>query len=70
MFGFISLFNHAFFKALLFLGAGLLFTHYLMSKILEKWADVGHITYFLCFIFNRSLSLMGLPFLTGFILKI
>lgn len=31
------LFNHAFFKALLFLGAGSIIILYQMNKILEEW---------------------------------
>lgn len=31
------LFNHSFFKALLFLGAGYVIIHYLMSRILDVW---------------------------------
>lgn len=45
------LFNHAFFKALLFLGAGCIITLCLMSRISEKWVILYYIYLFVIFVF-------------------
>lgn len=64
------LFNHAFFKALLFLGAGSVI-HAMMDEQdvrkmggLRKLLPISYISFLI-----GSLSLMGLPFLTGFYSK-
>jgi NADH:ubiquinone oxidoreductase subunit 5 (subunit L)/multisubunit Na+/H+ antiporter MnhA subunit len=64
------LFNHAFFKALLFLGAGViihaLFNEQDMRKM-GKLITILPITY-ICFIVG-SFAIMGLPFFSGFFSK-
>jgi len=54
------LFNHAFFKALLFLGAGSVIHALFDEQDIKNGRIVGHITYFLCFIFNRFFIFNGL----------
>lgn len=46
---FFHLFNHAFFKALLFLSAGSIIHSFVMSKILEKWEQL--LIYYLLLLF-------------------
>lgn len=64
------LFNHAFFKALLFLGAGIIIHSLNDEQDLRKY---GGLLNFLPFTFIcmliASLSLMGFPFLSGFYSK-
>jgi len=64
------LFNHAFFKALLFLSAGNVI-HALNDE--QDIRKMGGLVYFLpltfCFFFIGSFSLMGIPFLAGFYSK-
>lgn len=64
------LFNHAFFKALLFLGAGSII-HALMDE--QDMRKMGRLLNFIPFtyfvIFLGSISIMGFPFLTGFYSK-
>jgi len=64
------LFNHAFFKALLFLGAGAII-HALYDE--QDMRRMGGLINFLPFtyicIFFGSLAIMGFPFLTGFYSK-
>lgn len=64
------LFNHAFFKALLFLGAGSVIHSLLDEQDMRKMGGVAYlmpITYVSMLI--ASFSLMGLPFLSGFYSK-
>lgn len=64
------LFNHAFFKALLFLGAGSII-HALLDE--QDMRRMGRLLNFIPFtyfvIFLGSISIMGFPFLTGFYSK-
>lgn len=64
------LFNHAFFKALLFLGSGVVI-HILFDE--QDFRKMGSIINFLPFIYISmligSLSLMGLPFMSGYYSK-
>jgi NADH:ubiquinone oxidoreductase subunit 5 (subunit L)/multisubunit Na+/H+ antiporter MnhA subunit len=70
MLSFFHLFNHAFFKALLFLSAGVVI-HALLNE--QDMRRMGGLRIFLpftfmCFIIG-SLAIMGFPFLTGFYSK-
>jgi NADH-ubiquinone oxidoreductase chain 5 len=68
--GFFHLANHAFFKALLFLGAGCIIHSITNEQDMRKFGAVIRllpITYVLLLI--GSLSLMGFPFLTGYYSK-
>lgn len=64
------LFNHAFFKALLFLSAGSVIHGFGDEQDMRKMGGLHQIMPFtyLCFLIG-SLSLMGFPFLTGFYSK-
>lgn len=67
---FFHLLTHAFFKALLFLCAGLIIH---VMNYSQDIRDIGHIIYILpytsiCFIISR-ISLSGIPFLSGFYSK-
>lgn len=69
---FYHLFNHAFFKALLFLSAGALIHALFDEQDMRKFGG-GNLRYilpftYICFIIG-SLSIMGFPFLTGFFSK-
>ena len=67
---FFHLFNHAFFKALLFLGAGSVISSLLVELDLRK---MGFLIFKLPFtyisIFIGSLAILGFPFLAGFYSK-
>jgi|SRR5919107_1625616 NADH-ubiquinone oxidoreductase chain 5 len=67
---FAHLINHAFFKALLFLTAGLLIHTFHDEQDINKFGNVA-VLFPLCYIFMLigSVSLVGLPFLTGFYSK-
>lgn len=67
---YFHLFNHAFFKALLFLGAGSIIHALSDEQDLRKYGQLINflpLTYFCMFL--ASLSLAGLPFLSGFYSK-
>jgi NADH-ubiquinone oxidoreductase chain 5 len=67
---FFHLVNHAFFKALLFLSAGVIIHAVMDEQDMRKMGGLKNflpITY--VFVFFGSLSLMGFPFLTGFYSK-
>lgn len=67
---FFHLFNHGFFKALLFLSAGSIIHGFSDEQDLRKMGGLGKIfpvTY--CMFLIGSLALMGFPFLTGFFSK-
>ena len=70
----ISLFhlmNHAFFKALLFLSAGSVIHALADEQDMRKMGGlIRSIPFTYTMIVIGSLSLMGFPYLTGFILKI
>lgn len=67
---FFHLFNHAFFKALLFLSAGSLIHAFLDEQDLRKMGHLRETTPFtLICIFIGSFAIMGVPFLTGFYSK-
>ena len=68
--GFFHLFNHAFFKALLFLTAGALIHNFNNEQDIRNMGGFIKIFPFLyiCILIG-SLSLMGFPFLTGFYSK-
>jgi NADH-quinone oxidoreductase subunit L len=64
------LFNHAFFKALLFLGAGSIISALLDEQDLRKMGSLVYkmpFTYFSILV--GSLAILGFPFLTGFYSK-
>jgi NADH-quinone oxidoreductase subunit L len=64
------LFNHAFFKALLFLGAGSIISSLLDEQDLRKMGSLVYkmpFTYFSILV--GSLAILGFPFLTGFYSK-
>lgn len=68
---FFHLFNHAFFKALLFLSAGSLIHSLFDEQDMRRMgANLKHIVPFtyICFIIG-SFAIMGFPFLTGFYSK-
>jgi NADH-ubiquinone oxidoreductase chain 5 len=68
--GLFHLFNHAFFKALLFLSAGSVIHALMDEQDIRKMGSLLHLTpisYIAIMI--GSISLMGLPFLTGFYSK-
>jgi len=69
-FAMYHLFNHAFFKALLFLSAGAVIHAIADEQDMRKMGGLMHIlpVSFVCTLFG-SLSLMGFPFLTGFYSK-
>lgn len=64
------LFNHAFFKAILFLCSGIIIHHYNNEQDIRKMGDLGlkFPGLFLLFLLS-SLALMGLPGLSGFFSK-
>jgi len=64
------LFNHAFFKALLFLGAGAIIHALNDEQDIRKMGSLSKILpyNYVCFIFG-SLAILGFPFLTGFYSK-
>jgi len=67
---FFHLFNHAFFKALLFLSAGSLIHAFFDEQDMRRMGQLENslpFTY-ICFIIG-SLAIMGFPFLTGFYSK-
>jgi len=64
------LFTHAFFKALLFLGAGGVIHSFLDEQDLRKMGGLSHyLPFTYTSIFIGSISLMGFPFLAGFYSK-
>ena len=64
------LFNHAFFKALLFLSAGSIIHSLLDEQDIRKMGGLVNFVPFTYFsIFIGSLAIMGFPFLTGFYSK-
>jgi NADH-ubiquinone oxidoreductase chain 5 len=67
---FFHLFNHAFFKALLFLSAGSLIHAFMDEQDLRKMGQLRETIPFtlICF-FIGSFAIMGVPFLTGFYSK-
>lgn len=67
---YFHLFNHAFFKALLFLGAGSVIHAVLNEQDIRKYGLLINLLpfTFLCMLIG-SFSLMGLPFLSGFYSK-
>lgn len=67
---FFHLVNHAFFKALLFLGAGVIIHNLNDEQDIRRMGGLGQIYPFVYVVmFIASCSLMGLPFLTGFYSK-
>ena len=69
-FSLFHLINHAFFKALLFLSAGMLIHSLLNEQDIRKMGSLLKllpVTF--CFFFLGSLALMGLPFFSGFYSK-
>lgn len=68
---FFHLFNHAFFKALLFLSAGSIIHSFFDEQDIRKMgSSLNFLPFtFICF-FIGSFTIMGFPFLTAFILKI
>ena len=68
--GFFHLFNHAFFKALLFLTAGAIIHSFNNEQDIRNMGGFIKIfPFFYICLFIGSLSLMGFPFLTGFYSK-
>lgn len=69
-YSFFHLFNHAFFKALLFLTAGYIIHSFLGEQDMRKMGGVVKILPFpYLMILVSSLSLLGFPFLSGFFSK-
>jgi proton-translocating NADH-quinone oxidoreductase chain L len=69
-FSFFHLFNHAFFKALLFLTAGYIIHSFLGEQDMRKMGGVVKLLPFpYVMILVSSLSLLGFPFLSGFYSK-
>jgi len=67
---FFHLFNHAFFKALLFLSAGSLIHAFFDEQDLRKMGQLRETVPFTLICFSiGSLAIMGFPFLTGFYSK-
>jgi NADH-ubiquinone oxidoreductase chain 5 len=64
------LFNHAFFKALLFLGAGVIIHAYLNNQDIRKIGNGCNflVLSFICMLIG-SFAIVGFPFLTGFYSK-
>jgi NADH-ubiquinone oxidoreductase chain 5 len=68
--GFFHLFNHAFFKALLFLGAGIIIHAFQDEQDMRKFGGLlNFLPLTFLFILIGSLALVGFPFLTGFYSK-
>lgn len=68
--GLFHLFNHAFFKALLFLGSGSIIHAASDEQDMRKYGLIGLLSPYLSVIFLvASLALMGLPFLSGYYSK-
>lgn len=68
--GLFHLFNPAFFKAMLFLGAGAVIHANSDEQDMRKYGLIGLFSPFLCMVFLiASLALMGIPFLSGFYSK-
>jgi NADH:ubiquinone oxidoreductase subunit 5 (subunit L)/multisubunit Na+/H+ antiporter MnhA subunit len=64
------LFNHAFFKAVLFIGAGSIIHAASDEQDMRKYGSISMLTPFLCIVFyTASMALTGLPFLSGFYSK-
>lgn len=67
---FFHLFNHGFFKALLFLSSGVVI-HGMLDE--QDFRRMGSLIYFFpvtyCMFLISSLALMGFPFLTGYYSK-
>ena len=67
---FFHLFNHAFFKSLLFLSAGVLIHSLFDEQDIRKMGNLIHILNFVYFsILIGSLAILGFPFLSGFYSK-
>jgi proton-translocating NADH-quinone oxidoreductase chain L len=70
LFSFFHLINHAFFKALLFLGSGLIIHSFNDEQDIRK---IGATLFLLpltfCLFFIGSLAIIGFPFLTGYFSK-
>ena len=67
---FFHLFNHAFFKCLLFVSAGVLIHALLNEQDIRKMGGLYKLFPFIFnLIFFASLSLMGIPFMSGFYSK-
>nr|QZN07996.1 NADH dehydrogenase subunit 5 [Craspedacusta sowerbii] len=68
--GLFHLFNHAFFKALLFLSAGSIIHALMDEQDMRRMGSLLHVTptSYIAIVIG-SVSLMGLPFLTGFYSK-
>jgi NADH:ubiquinone oxidoreductase subunit 5 (subunit L)/multisubunit Na+/H+ antiporter MnhA subunit len=68
--GLFHLFNHAFFKALLFLGSGSIIHAMSDEQDMRKYGLLSEFTPFVSQAFLiASIALMGLPFLAGFYSK-
>jgi len=68
--GFFHLFNHAFFKALLFLSAGSIIHIISNEQDIRKMGGLGSIAPFVYInVFIGSIALAGFPFLAGFYSK-
>jgi NADH:ubiquinone oxidoreductase subunit 5 (subunit L)/multisubunit Na+/H+ antiporter MnhA subunit len=68
--GLFHLFNHAFFKALLFLGSGSIIHAINDEQDMRKYGSLNRITPLLTIIFMiSSIALIGFPFFSGFYSK-
>ena len=63
------LFTHAFFKALLFLGAGSVIHSFKEEQDITKWRGLEKIPYTMVLMLIGTLALTGFPFLSGFYSK-
>lgn len=67
--GIMHIFNHAMFKALLFMGAGTIINTYGIRRITEIRGVFKRLPYTSIFMIVGILSITGVPFLNGFISK-
>ena len=63
------LFTHAFFKALLFLGAGSVIHSFQEEQDITKWGSLEKIPFTMILMLIGTLALTGFPFLSGFYSK-
>ncbi len=67
--GFLHIFNHALFKSLLFLGAGVIISAYRTKKVTDIRGVMRTMPFVSVFMIIGMLSITGAPFFNGFISK-
>ncbi len=67
--GFLHIFNHALFKSLLFLGAGVIISAYRTKKVTDIRGVMRTMPFVSIFMIVGMLSITGAPFFNGFISK-